>query len=82
MQLSPIRKDLEHLGILSMGSGLRIVAVMVGISLVGITGCGIKGPLEPPPSATGGSGETGAGTPGTKPEDPTHDPFILDRILR
>ncbi|MGI9568960.1 MAG: LPS translocon maturation chaperone LptM, partial [Desulfobulbia bacterium] len=52
------------------------------LSLIGIAGCGIKGPLEPPPEASAGSGETGAGTPGTKQEDSSHDPFVLDRILR
>lgn len=48
----------------------------------GLSACGVKGPLEPPPSVSSeGSAPTGAGTPGTAPKKEKHRPFILDGLL-
>ncbi|MGI9381294.1 MAG: LPS translocon maturation chaperone LptM [Methyloligellaceae bacterium] len=60
---------------------LTFKVLISALLLVGLVGCGVKGPLEPPAGSKGTSGETGAGTPGTS-EEKQHDPFVLDKILR
>lgn len=56
---------------------------MLMLAGLGLAGCGVKGPLEPPASAkVEGTAPTGAGTPGTAPKKGKHRPFILDGLLR
>lgn len=65
-----------------MRSALRIVLAMSVLLAFGLAGCGVKGPLQPPPSAVAnGNAPTGAGTPGTAPKKEAHRPFILDGLL-
>ena len=64
-----------------MFSKFALKLLISALLIVGLVGCGVKGPLEPPAGSSGQAGETGAGTPGTKAEK-EHDPFVLDRILR
>lgn len=63
-----------------------IAIITVAAAAGGLTACGIRGPLEPPPQAvadgqaksaeSGAAGENSAATP--KP----HEGFILDGLLR
>jgi predicted small lipoprotein YifL len=56
-------------------------ALIAGLVLaaVGLTGCGRKGPLEPPPSAAaiGADGQKAPDTGAKKPDKP----FVLDWLL-
>ena len=53
---------------------LRIAALLL-LATFALAGCGVRGPLEPPPSAVVGDGQGDAGAP------PAHKPFVLDPIL-
>ena len=65
-----------------MASVSRVVATVLFLAVVGLSACGVKGPLEPPAKAKKeGTAQTGAGTPGTESKGP-HRSFILDRLLR
>jgi len=56
---------------------LLAIPAMFGICAIVLTGCGRKGALEPPPSATIELDN------GQKIEKPKEDrPFILDRLIR
>ena len=54
---------------------LRALAIVVAAALLvgGLSACGVRGPLEPPPGAVDANPAPGA----TKP----HDPFVLDPLL-
>lgn len=52
-----------------------------------LAGCGVRGPLEKPGTASGGEGygkSAAAGAAGTDSAAPAkpHDPFVLDGLLR
>lgn len=66
-----------------MSRRLLIALTISLVTVLGLSGCGVKGPLEPPPSAvqSEGSAPSGAGTPGTAPKEEKHRPFILDGLL-
>jgi predicted small lipoprotein YifL len=55
-----------------------MVAVLLAGAL-GLSGCGVRGPLETPPGA---AVETGNATPGTPGQPAPHKPSILDPLLR
>lgn len=59
---------------------------LVGAVGLGFTGCGVKGPLEPPPQAkvAGDAKSPDARDPGENSEAPKkpHEGFILDPLLR
>ena len=59
-----------------MRLGVLLVAFAV---LLGLSGCGQKGPLEPPPSAATPQAE-GQPAPPPPPKAP-NEPFILDPLL-
>lgn len=64
---------------------LKIFAVAAALT-VGLAGCGVRGPLEPPPkassegTATSGAAADAGENSSSKPEE--HRPFILDGLLR
>ena len=53
---------------------------------LGFGGCGVRGSLDPPPSATATGAAKSAEASGTQPESAAppkpHDGFILDPLLR
>jgi hypothetical protein len=53
---------------------------------LGFGGCGVRGSLDPPPSAAAGGTAKSAEAAGTQPESAAppkpHDGFILDPLLR
>ena len=57
--------------------GLAIALTVVG--MLGISGCGVRGPLERPPQAKDNVGDATPGTPGQKVP---HKPSILDPLIR
>jgi predicted small lipoprotein YifL len=48
-------------------------------ALVALAGCGVRGPLEPPPGAVDDR-DAAATPPGTSTEK-AHEPFVLDPLL-
>lgn len=73
-----------------MGALLRIrsliaVALFCTVGL-GFAGCGVKGPLEPPPDAklSGQARSPDAQDPGSNSDAPKkpHEGFVLDPLLR
>jgi predicted small lipoprotein YifL len=62
-----------------------IVAAFAAMSL-GLAGCGVKGPLEPPPEAkvAGDAKSADAHDPGQNSDAPKqpHQSFVLDPLLR
>jgi predicted small lipoprotein YifL len=73
-----------------MGAQLRIrsliTVALLGAVGLGFAGCGVKGPLEPPPGAklTGEAKSPEAQDPGSNSDAPKkpHEGFILDPLLR
>lgn len=68
-----------------MLSQIQIAATLLIASLV-LAGCGVRGPLEPPPSAkaenaASASADSGQGKPAGAAAKP-HKPFILDGAIR
>jgi predicted small lipoprotein YifL len=72
----------------------RIAAVAALIAALGLTACGRKGPLDPPPSAAAPMRATPTGAPPASPVDrfrprreqpppppKRNDPFFLDWLL-
>jgi hypothetical protein len=53
---------------------------------LGFGGCGVRGSLDPPPSATATGNAKSAEASGTQPESAAppkpHDGFVLDPLLR
>ncbi|MFT3733084.1 MAG: lipoprotein [Hyphomicrobium sp.] len=62
------------------------IATLLGAVGLGFAGCGVKGPLEPPPGAkaAGESKSADAADPGKNSDAPPkpHENFILDPLLR
>ncbi len=61
----------------------KVIKLTIFFSLLGSLGlasCGVRGPLEAPPSSK--KSEIGAGTPEAKSESKEHEGFVLDRLLR
>ncbi len=59
---------------------LGMVAALLALGALGLTGCGVRGSLEAPPDA---KVETGNANPGQTGQTPgQHKPSILDPILR
>jgi len=65
---------------------LWIAVALVSVAGFGFAGCGIKGPLEPPPGAkaAGQAKSAEAADPGQNSDAPKkpHEPFVLDPLLR
>ena len=65
--------------------GFLVVALLGGTAM-GLAGCGVKRPLEPPPGAkaSGGAKSAEAADPGKNSDAPPkpHESFILDPLLR
>ncbi len=63
-----------------------IAVALVGAACIGFTGCGVKGPLEPPPGAkaSGEAKSADAADPGKNSDAPAkpHESFLLDPLLR
>jgi predicted small lipoprotein YifL len=69
----------------------RCTKTWVALALIsavgaGVAGCGVKGPLEPPPDAkaTGQAKSADAADPGKNSDAPPkpHESFLLDPLLR
>lgn len=62
------------------------IVTLLGVAAIGLAGCGVKGPLEPPPEAkaTGQAKSADAADPGKNSDAPPkpHESFILDPLLR
>jgi predicted small lipoprotein YifL len=62
------------------------IVTLFGVAAIGLAGCGVKGPLEPPPEAkaTGQAKSADAADPGKNSDAPPkpHESFILDPLLR
>lgn len=65
----------------SIGAGLVIAGLCLGLGA-----CGVRGSLDPPPSATAAGTAKSAEAAGTQPDSAAppkpHDGFILDPLLR
>ncbi|MGL4395525.1 MAG: LPS translocon maturation chaperone LptM [Hyphomicrobium sp.] len=63
-----------------------LTLIVAGSALAGLGGCGVRGPLDPPPEAvasgTAKSAEAGAAGENSAAEPKPHEGFILDRLLR
>jgi predicted small lipoprotein YifL len=63
-----------------------IAVALIGVAGLVFAGCGVKGPLEPPPGAkaSGQAKSADAADPGTNSDAPKkpHEPFVLDPLLR
>ncbi len=63
-----------------------MTVALLSAAAIGLAGCGVKGPLEPPPGAKA-AGEAklpNAADPGKNSDAPPkpHESFILDPLLR
>lgn len=67
-------------------SRILAIVMLIGVATMGFAGCGVKGPLEPPPEAkaTGQAKSAEAADPGKNSDAPPkpHESFILDPLLR
>lgn len=63
-----------------------VALALIGAVGAGVGGCGVKGPLEPPPEAkaTGQAKSADAADPGKNSDAPPkpHESFLLDPLLR
>ncbi|HEY8129705.1 MAG TPA: lipoprotein [Hyphomicrobium sp.] len=63
-----------------------IAVALVGAACAGFAGCGVKGPLEPPPGAkaAGDAKSAESADPGKNSDAPPkpHESFLLDPLLR
>lgn len=63
-----------------------LIVTLIGAAGAGIAGCGVKGPLEPPPSAkaAGEAKSADSADPGKNSDAPPkpHESFVLDPLLR
>ena len=61
-----------------------IAVALISVAGLGFAGCGVKGPLEPPPGAkaSGEAKSAEAADPGTNSDAPKkpHEPFVLDPL--
>jgi predicted small lipoprotein YifL len=58
---------------------LGVVAALLLLGAAGLTGCGVKGPLEAPRDVPT---DTGSAAPGTPGQPVPHRPSILDPLIR
>lgn len=69
----------------SIGTGLMIAGLCLGLGL-GLSACGVRGSLDPPPGAKAAGTAKSAEASGTQPDSAAppkpHDGFILDPLLR
>ncbi len=67
-------------------SRIMVIVTLIGVAAMGLSGCGVKGPLEPPPEAkaAGQAKSADAADPGKNSDAPPkpHESFILDPLLR
>jgi len=67
-------------------SKIAMIVALLGVAGTGFAGCGVKGPLEPPPGAkaSGQNKSAEAADPGKNSDAPPkpHDSFLLDPLLR
>ena len=61
----------------------RLEIVIVALLAVGLAGCGVKGPLEPPPGEPNAASAPDQSTSpeGSEKTRKPHRPFILDGLL-
>ena len=63
-----------------------VAALMVAGLCLGLGACGVRGSLDPPPSAKAAGTAKSAEASGTQPESAAppkpHDGFVLDPLLR
>ena len=69
----------------SIGAGLVIAGLCLGLGL-GLSACGVRGSLDPPPGAKAAGTAKSAEAAGTQPDSAAppkpHEGFILDPLLR
>ncbi|MET0431851.1 MAG: lipoprotein [Hyphomicrobium sp.] len=74
------------MGALWRSTKTGLVVTLVGAAVAGFAGCGVKGPLEPPPGAkaAGQAKSAEAADPGKNSDAPPkpHESFLLDPLLR
>jgi predicted small lipoprotein YifL len=67
-------------------SKFLLIVTLLGVASVGLAGCGVKGPLEPPPGAKakGEAKSADAADAGKNSDAPPkpHESFLLDPLLR
>jgi predicted small lipoprotein YifL len=63
-----------------------LAATLIGAAAATLSGCGVKGPLEPPPGAkkAGAAKSAESADPGKNSDAPPkpHESFLLDPLLR
>ncbi len=71
---------------LSRSTKILMAVALLGAASAGFAGCGVKGPLEPPPGAkaAGEAKSADAADPGKNSDAPPkpHESFLLDPLLR
>jgi predicted small lipoprotein YifL len=71
---------------LSRSTKTWITVTLLSVAAAGVAGCGVKGPLEPPPGAkaAGTAKSAEAADPGKNSDAPPkpHESFLLDPLLR
>ncbi len=71
---------------LSRSTKIWMAVALIGAAGAGFAGCGVKGPLEPPPGAkaAGDAKSADAADPGKNSDAPPkpHESFLLDPLLR
>jgi predicted small lipoprotein YifL len=74
------------MAVLSRSTKSWVAVALVGAACAGFAGCGVKGPLEPPPAAkaAGDAKLPDARDPGKNSDAPPkpHESFVLDPLLR
>jgi len=74
------------MAVCSSSTKFWIAVALVGAASAGFAGCGVKGPLEPPPAAkaAGDAKSPNAQAAGQNSDAPPkpHESFILDPLLR
>ncbi len=61
---------------MTVSKRVTIMTVLAFVATTGLSGCGVRGKLRPPP------GETPVTTDRLPPENPKHRPFILDGLVK
>ncbi len=71
---------------LSRSTKSLVTVALLSVAAAGFAGCGVKGPLEPPPGAkaSGTAKSADAVDPGKNSDAPPkpHESFLLDPLLR
>jgi len=86
----PSARAARFWGVALMAALLRtkswIAVALIGAAGLGVVGCGVRGPLDPPAEAkaTGEAKSPEAADPGKNSDAPKkpHEPFVLDPLLR